>query len=93
MFVTKDLCKILFDYIDPWGDILSSVAWEMWASHHSTFNNTQAQLVFGRDMIFNLLKFLDWRKITMRKQAQVHQDNQQENAKWIKYDSDVGIQE
>ena len=68
MFVTKDLSNRVFDYIDPWGEIIFSVAWAVRASHHTTFNKTPAQLVFGRDMIFNLTTVIDWREIILRKQ-------------------------
>ena len=27
MIKTKELDKLVFDYIDPWGKVLSSVAW------------------------------------------------------------------
>mgnify|MGYP000317589253 CR=1 FL=1 len=80
MIVTKDLDGRTFDYIDPWGEILSSIAWAVRASHHSTFNKTPGQLVFGRDMIFNLSTVVDWKAITARKQAQVDRDNLRENA-------------
>ena len=68
MFVTKDISNQIFDYIDPWGETLSSIAWAVQALHHSTLNKSPAQLVFGRDMIFNLSTVVDWRTITLRKQ-------------------------
>ena len=43
-------------------------------------------------MISNLSKVVDWRPITMRKQAQVDQDNKQEKSKQIKHDYAVGYQ-
>ena len=92
MFVTKYISNRVFDYIDPWGEILSSVAWAVRALHHSNLNKTPAQLVFGRDMIINLSTVVDWKTLTMRKKAQVDQDNQQENTKRIKYDYAVGNQ-
>ena len=46
MFLTKDLNSQTFDYIDPWGEILSSIAWAVRASHHTTFDKNPAQLVF-----------------------------------------------
>ena len=75
MMVTKDLGNTIFDYIDPWGEILTSVAWAIRASHHSTFNATPSQLVFGRDMIFNLSTIINWQTTLNNKQAQVDKDN------------------
>ncbi len=43
MFTTKNLTGQVFDYIDPWGEILSSIAWAIRASHHSTLGATPAQ--------------------------------------------------
>ena len=92
MIVTKDLDGRTFDYIDPWGEILSSVAWAVRASHHSTFDKTPGQLVFGRDMVFNLSTVVDWKAITARKQAQVDRDNLRENANRVSHDYAIGDQ-
>jgi len=92
MIVTKDLDGRTFDYIDPWGEILSSIAWAVRASHHSTFNKTPGQLVFGRDIIFNLSTVVDWKAITARKQAQVDRDNLRENANRVSHDYAIGDQ-
>ena len=86
MFLTKDLNSQVFDYIDPWGEILSSIAWAVRASHHTTLDKSPAQLVFGRDMIFNLSTVVDWRAITLRKQKQVDRDNLRENSRRVNYD-------
>ena len=90
MIVRKDLDSQIFDYIDPCGEILSSVAWAVHASHHSTLNKTPGQLVFGRDMIFNLSTVVDWKTITKTKQTQVDRDNLRENARQVTHDYAVG---
>ena len=46
IIVTKDIKNISFDYIGPWGNILTSVAWAIRALYHSTFYTLPAQLVF-----------------------------------------------
>jgi len=51
MLLTRDLNNQVFDYIDPWGENLSSIAWAIRAFFHSIMNATPAQVVFGRDMI------------------------------------------
>ena len=87
MFLTKNLNSQIFDYIDPWGEILSSIAWAVRALHHTTLDKTPAQLVFDRDMIFNLsTAVVNWRAITLRKQKQVDRDNLCENARRITHD-------
>ena len=60
MIKTKELDKFIFDFIDAWGEILSSVAWARRASYHSTLQATPAELVFGRDMLFNIKKVINW---------------------------------
>jgi Integrase core domain. len=90
MIRTKDLSNHVFDYIDPWGEILSSIAWAIRALYHSTLGATPAQLVFGRDMIFNIKTIEDWRTITARKQKQVIKDNLQENNGRIDHQYSVG---
>ena len=90
---TKDLNCCTFDCIDPWGEILSSIAWAVRASHHhSTFNKTPGQHVFGRDMVFNLSTVIDWKAIIARKQAQIDRDNLRENANRVSHDHAIGDQ-
>ena len=36
MFVTKDLDNKVFDYLDPWGETLVSIAWEIRDFYHYT---------------------------------------------------------
>ena len=54
MIKTKELDKFVFNYIDPWAEVLSSVAWAIRALYHSALKATPAQLVFGRDILFNI---------------------------------------
>ena len=46
---TKNLQKYDFDDMDPWSELLSSVAWAICSTHHTTLQATPGQLVFGRD--------------------------------------------
>ena len=59
VLVTKDLDNKVFNYIFPWGETLSSIAWEIRASYHLTIMNTPGQDVFGRDILFNLASVVD----------------------------------
>jgi hypothetical protein len=54
MLLTKNLSNKEFDYIDPWGDVLSSISWAIRASYHHTLKATPGQIVFGRDMLLNM---------------------------------------
>jgi len=59
MFLTKNLKEQTFDFIDPFGDILASIAWAVRASYNSATDATPAQLVFGRDMMFNITSLIN----------------------------------
>ena len=90
MLNTKELENQIFDYIDPWGEILSSIAWAIRASFHSTHQATPAQMVFGRDMIFNLKSLINWKVVSARKQQTVDRSNLRENSKRVDFDYEVG---
>jgi hypothetical protein len=90
MFLTKNLKERTFDYIDPFGDILASIAWAVRASYNSSTNKTPAQLVFGRDMMFNLTSLVNWKELSIKKQRDVDKANLRENRKRIDYDYEVG---
>ena len=90
MFLTKNLRAQTFDYIDPFGSILASIAWAVRASFNSATNATPAQLVFGRDMMFNLTSLVNWKDLSIKKQKLVDQATLRENVKRVDYDYQVG---
>ena len=90
MLLTTNLKEKTFDFIDPFGSTLASVAWAVCASHNSATDATPAQLVFGRDMIFNLQTLVNWKEISQRKQSQIDKANLRENHKRIDYDYQPG---
>ena len=90
MLVTKELDQHTFDYIDPWGEFLGSIAWAIRASYNTVTRATPAQLVFGRDMLFNLGTVVDWKTITERKRKQITEDNKRENKGRLDHDYSVG---
>ena len=92
MFLTKNFKEKTFDNIDPFGAILSSVAWAIRASFNTSTQATPAQLVFGRDMMFNLTSLINWKELMIRKQQLVDQANLRENAKRIDFDYKIGQQ-
>jgi hypothetical protein len=42
-----------FDQQNPWSQILANCAWAISSTIHSVINATPAQIVFGRDMLFD----------------------------------------
>ena len=90
MLLTKNLAEDTLDYVDPFGSILASVAWAVRSSYNNTTNATPAQLVFGRDMMFNLSTLVNWKELSLRKQALVDKANLRENKKRIDYDYQAG---
>ena len=90
MFTTKNLKEQTFDYIDPFGQILSSVAWAIRASYNSATDATPAQLVFSRDMLFNISTLVNWKALALNKQKSVDRANLRENCGRVDYDYQVG---
>ena len=57
------------DEDDPWKGILSATAFAVRSTFHTTLQKSPAgQLVFGRDMIFNIQHTANWEYIKQRKQ-------------------------
>jgi len=92
MFTTKNLSNQRFDLINPFGEILSSIAWAVRASYNSTTQVTPAQLVFGRDMLFNMKALVNWKALSIHKQKLMDKANLRENRNRIDYDYSVGQQ-
>ena len=49
-----------------------------------------AQLVFGRDMLFNMKKVINWQLITNNKRKQIARDNAHENTECISHQYKIG---
>jgi EamA domain-containing membrane protein RarD len=79
MIKTQQLEDQVLDYINPFGEFLASIAWAIRSSYHRMLEATPAQLVFGRDMIFNIKTVVNWNLIQKRKQSQVDIDYSREN--------------
>ena len=56
----------------------------------TTLQQTPGQLVFGRDMIFNIKHTANWEYIRKRKQDLINKNNKRENAGRIKHEYKVG---
>ena len=90
MLRVHDLKNYSFDEIDPWGPILQNIAYAIRSTHHTTTNASPGQLVFGRDMLFNIPFTPDWTQIEHNKQKLINKSNIAENDKRVEYDYEVG---
>ena len=80
------------NFQDRWDGILAAVGFAMRATVHSTTRATPMQLVFGRDAIHNVRFQADWKYIKERRQRQIIQNNDRENAGRIPHTYQVGDQ-
>ncbi len=81
-----------FDYQDPWSQILANCAWAIRSTVHSVLNATPAQIVFGRDMLFDLSFTTEYKEIKKRKQEASDANTHKENSKRVKHDYKVNDQ-
>jgi hypothetical protein len=51
------------DESDPWSGILSAVAWAVRSACHTALQSTPGQLVFGRDMTWDMAHVADWQHV------------------------------
>jgi hypothetical protein len=65
MFLKKNFKEQIFDYIDPFGSILASVAWAICASYNISTQTMPAQLVFKQDMMFNISSLVNWKDLSI----------------------------
>ena len=77
---TFELQDNYLDEDDPWKGILAATAFAVRSTYHTTLQKTPGQLVFGRDMIFNLEHKANWEYIRLRKQQVINKNNSKENA-------------
>ena len=89
MLLRKNFTEQTLNSIDPSGSILASVAWAVRSSYNNSTDATPAQLVFGRDMMFNLSTLVNWKELSIRKQALVDKNTLRENKKRIDYDYQI----
>ncbi|GFH50558.1 hypothetical protein CTEN210_07034 [Chaetoceros tenuissimus] len=90
MLTSSDLMNQEFDIRDLWIPTLTSIAYAIRCSFHSTLQATPGQLVFGRDMLLDISYEHDYQATWQRKQRQIINDNIRENSKRIDHDYKVG---
>ena len=81
MVQTFDLELNYLDKEDPWKGVLAATAFAVRSTYHTTLKKTPGQLVFGRDMIFNIQHVANWELIRHYKQDCINKNNKAENAK------------
>ena len=86
MIRTFELEESYIDEDVPWAGILAATAFAVRSTLHTTLKKTPGQLVFGRDMIFNIQHQADWELIRQRKQELINKNNQRENSKRIPHE-------
>ena len=81
MLRTFDLQIQAFDPIEPWQGYLSAVAYAIRSTYHTTLHAKPAELVYGRDMIFDRAYKPNWEEIRRLKQTMINKNNIKENKK------------
>ena len=89
MLKTHNLLEYIFDVVNPWSEILASIAYAVRCSYHSTLQATPGQLVFGRDMLLNIKFEPNYQTIWQQKQTRINYDNIRENNKRVSHDYKV----
>jgi len=92
MLRSFDLDNLNLDPNDPFGDVLARIGWAVRSTYHTTLEASPGQLVFGRDMLFDIDFTADWHKIYHRRQEIINKNNLRENSKRIPYTYQVGDQ-
>ena len=75
---------------DPWSNILASAAWAIRSTFHTTLGATPGQLIYGRDMLYDLSFKANWNDIKQRKQSRIEDSNQKKKQKRIPHIYKVG---
>ena len=79
-----------FDCGDPWPGILASCAWAIRSTAHTVMDATPAQLIFGRDMLFDLSFKSKWRDIRKKRIDAIKNNTVRENSKRVQYKYKIG---
>ena len=87
---TFELEDNYLDEEDPWKGIISATSFAVRSTYHTTLQKTPGQLVFNRDMIFNIQHAANWKIIKQRKQKLINKNNERENSKRIPHEYKTG---
>jgi hypothetical protein len=78
------------DHNDPWNEFLQACAYAIRSTYHTILQASPGQLVFGRDMIHNVLFHANWDRIKTNKTKIIEQSNKRENKNRLKHKYKVG---
>lgn len=77
---TFELKTNYLDEDNPWKGVLSATKFAVRSAYHTMLKKTPGQLVFGRDMVFNLSHVANWELICQNKQKLIDKNNKLEYA-------------
>lgn len=72
-----------FDLNDPWTGILTKCAWAIRSSIHTLMEASPGQLVFGRDMLFDISFIANWQQIKDKRRDSALDNAMRENKKRV----------
>lgn len=87
---TFELQDNYLDEENPWKGILSATAFAVHSTYHTTLKQSPGQIVFGRDMIFNIEHIANWEYIRASKQKIINKNNKIENSRRIPHAYSIG---
>ena len=79
MMRLHDIENRILDPKEPFIDILCTCAWAIRSTVHTTLKASPAQIVFGRDMLFDLSFKVKWRELLDNRKRVLLQNNEREN--------------
>ena len=85
MIRTFELEDNYLDQEDPWKGVLSATTFAIQSYYHTTLKKTPGQLVFRRDMIFNIKHVANWEYIRANKQKLINKNSKAEDAKRVEH--------
>ena len=88
MIRTHELTDHIFDEINPYGQILQDIC----ISYCTTTHVSPGQLVFVRDMLFNIPYTPDWDRIEERKKSLINKSNTSEDKSQVNNEYEVNDQ-
>ena len=90
MLRTFELEEMELNEKDPWSEFLSSCAFAIRSTYHTTLEATPAQVVFGRDMLLPITWKADWEKLHTKRLDMIRENNARENAGRVEHEYKVG---
>ena len=90
MIRTFNVPELDINLQDPWSEIINAVAWAIRSSYNTGIDATPGELVFGRDMIYNIPYVPNWSLIEKRKQDMIDKNLKRENKTRYDFDYKIG---